>query len=558
MKMRGAKALIKSLEAQGVKHIFGILGGVVLPIFDEFYKCGIDVILTRHEQGAAHMADAYGRVTGKPGVCIATSGPGATNIVTGIATAYMDSSPMVALTGQVKSHLIGSDAFQEADIIGISRPITKHSYLLESPDEIAQTVKNAFYLAGSGRPGPVLIDIPMDIAIEQTDYRRYPSKADVRGYSIPKHTDPKNVQEAGRMISQSKRPVLYVGGGVNLANAASELTEFARRSKIPVTTTLNGLGAFPETDPLSLKMLGMHGTQYANHAVQECDLLLAVASRFDDRVTGDIKKFAPHAKIIHIDIDPSSIDKNVKVDLEILGNVKDVLRKLLKTSLRPKTAAWLKRIEELKAKYPLKYRNKDGRIAPQFVIDQIGQITNHDAIVATGVGQHQMWTAQWYGFEKARQLVTSGGLGTMGFGIPAAIGAQFAKPKETVFCIDGDGSSQMTIMELATAVYHNKPVKIAILDNNYLGMVRQWQELFYDKRYSSVELGQISPDFVRLAESMGALGMRIETPDEVRPALDRAINHPGPVLMHFCVEKEENVYPMVPAGQALHQMIDMA
>ncbi len=465
---------------------------------------------------------------------------------------------MVALTGQVKSHLIGSDAFQEADIIGITRPITKHGYLVKDAEEIPQTIKNAFHLAGTGRRGPVLVDIPVDAATQDMNFKPYPKQTDIRSYKIPHFGDTSDVKRAALAIAKSKRPVLYVGGGVNLAAASKELTEFARTFKIPVTTTLNGLGSFPESDPLSLKMLGMHGTSYANYAVNECDLLIAAGSRFDDRVTGDLTKFAPKAKIVHIDIDPSSIAKNVTVDYEIIGDVKLVLRQLLKIGKKPRTAAWLQHIQNLKKRYPLKYKNKNGRIAPQFVIDSLGKITNHNAIVTTGVGQHQMWTAQWYGFEKERQMVSSGGLGTMGFGIPAAIGAQFAKPKETVICIEGDGSSQMTIMELATAVYHKLPVKIVILDNNYLGMVRQWQELFFGRRYSSVHLGDISPDFVKMAEAMGALGMRIENPDEVHSSIERALDHPGPVLMHFCVEKEENVYPMVPAGRPIDEVIDLA
>jgi acetolactate synthase-1/2/3 large subunit len=402
------------------------------------------------------------------------------------------------------------------------------------------------------------MDVPVDIANQQTDFTNYPSSSDIRSYPVPRHGEMRNIEAAASLISRAKRPLLYVGGGVNLAGAAKELTEFARANRIPVTTTLNGLGAFPESDPLSLKMLGMHGTMYSNFAVQESDLLIAVAARFDDRVTGDISKFAPKAKVVHLDIDPSSIDKNVQVDVEIIGDVKFVLRQLLKKTRRPQTAKWLKHLENLKRRYPLKYAAQDGHIASQYVIEEIGKVTGHQATVATGVGQHQMWTAQWYGFEKQRQLITSGGLGTMGFGIPASIGAQFARPKETVFCIDGDGSAAMTIIELATAVYYDQPVKIAILDNNYLGMVRQWQELFYNRRYSSVELGPISPDFVKMAESMGALGMRVERPEEVRSTLERAMDHNGPVLMHFRVEKESNVYPMVPAGQALDQMIDMA
>jgi acetolactate synthase-1/2/3 large subunit len=557
MKMRGAKAVIDCLKREGTEVIFGYPGGSLLPIFDELYGSDIRFILVRHEQGAAHMADGYGRVTGRPGVCLATSGPGATNLVTGIATAYMDSSPLIALTGQVKSFLIGNDAFQEVDIIGITRPITKHNFLIKDTRLIPETIRSAFHIAGTGRPGPVLIDIPVDISTQVADFGPYPRSVAIRGYQPPLPPKAENLRAAAEAVSRSRRPLLYAGGGVNLGSAGRELAAFARRNRIPVTTTLNGLGSFPEDDPLSLKMLGMHGTMYANFAVQECDLLIAVGARFDDRVTGDISKFAPKAKIIHIDIDPSSISKNVIVDIDIIGDVKDVLQRLARMTRPPRTGAWLGHLENLKKRYPLRYKQNE-KIAPQAVIEEIGRVTDHAAVIATGVGQHQMWTAQWYGFRHPRQFVTSGGLGTMGFGLPASIGAQIGSPGKTVFCIDGDGSIQMTMMELVTAAYYKVPVKVAILDNNYLGMVRQWQELFYGKRYSGVYLGPMNPDFIRLAEGFGILGMRVERPEEVRPTLERALAHEGPVLMQFCVAPEENVYPMVPAGQPLDNMIELA
>ncbi len=557
MKMTGAQIVIESLKREGVEYAFGIPGGAILPVYDALYESGIKFILVRHEQGASHMADGYARATGKPGVCIVTSGPGATNLVTGIATAFMDSVPMVCITGQVKTFLIGNDAFQEADVIGITRPITKHSYLVKDVRDLARVIREAFYVASTGRPGPVVIDLPVDVTREETEFE-WPKEVYIRGYNPVLNGHPKQVHRAAEMINAAKRPVLYVGGGCVASGGAKELTELAHRTGIPVTTTLAGLGSFPETDPLSLKMLGMHGTMYANYAVQGSDLLIAVGARFDDRVTGDLAKFAPHAKIIHIDIDPSSISKNVKVDCPIVGDVKHTLAELVKHVKLLNLKAWHAQIDEWRTKHPLKYPKNTKGIKSQYVIDEIGRLTKHRAVLTTGVGQHQMWAAQWYGFERPRSMLTSGGLGTMGYGFPAAIGAQLGRPGETVVCIDGDGSFQMTMAELATAAYYKIPVKVAIMDNLYLGMVRQWQELFYKKRYSGSELGSSNPNFVKLAESFGVLGIRADKNQEVVPAIERALAHDGPAVMHFLVEAEENVYPMVPAGQALDQMIDMA
>ncbi|MBN1493882.1 MAG: biosynthetic-type acetolactate synthase large subunit [Candidatus Omnitrophica bacterium] len=553
MKMKGSKIFIEALKREKVDTVFGYPGGSVLPIFDEIYKSTLNFILVRHEQGAAHMADGYARVTGRAGVCLATSGPGATNLVTGIATAYMDSVPMVAFTGQVKTFLIGNDAFQEADLVGITRSITKHNFLVKDVNDLARIIKEAFYIAQTGRPGPVLVDIPVDVTLAEAEFK-YPEKCYIRSYNP--HTQPniKQIKIAAEAITNSKKPILYVGGGVIISNAAKELTTLAREAQIPVTTTLNGLGAFPEDDPLSLGMLGMHGTAYANHAIQDSDLLISVGARFDDRVTGKIDEFAPHAKIIHIDIDPSSISKNVKVDIPVVANAKDALVELKKYVKGPKTASWLKQIAEWKEKYPLKYKN-DNKVRPQYIIEMIGKLTKNKAIIATEVGQHQMWAAQWCGFTKPRTLVTSGGLGTMGYGLPAAIGAQVAAPDAIVFDIAGDGSIQMNIQELATAVFYKVPVKVAILDNGFLGMVRQWQELFYGKRYSETDLQAGNPDFIKLAEAYGAKGIRIARKEDVEPAIKEAIAHDGPVILHFIVEREENVYPMVPAGSAINRMI---
>ncbi len=553
MKINGAQILIECLKKENVEVMFGYPGGVVLPIFDTLYDAPIKFILTRHEQAAAHAADGYARATGKVGVCLATSGPGATNLVTGIATAYMDSIPMVAITGQVKSFLIGNDAFQEADITGITRPITKHNYLVEDIKDLARIVKEAFHIASTGRPGPVLIDLPVDIQQQELEFH-YPEKVEIRGYKPTYEGHPGQIKRAAKAISESKKPILYVGGGVILSNAAEEVTGLAITNEIPVTMTLLGLGAFDGTNELSLGMLGMHGTAYANHAIMDCDLIISVGARFDDRVTGKVEAFAPHAKIIHIDIDPASVSKTVDVDIPIVGDARSVLQELIKYVKKPDTAAWLKQIAEWKKTYPLKYKD-DGALRPQYVVEQICEATKGEAIICTEVGQNQMWTAQYYKFVKPRTMLSSGGLGTMGYGFPAAIGAALGRPGVPVFDIAGDGSIQMNIQELATAVANKLPVKVAILNNCYLGMVRQWQELFYKRRYSYTCLEGTQPDFVKLAESYGAVGMKITKKEEVRGAIEKALAINNTVFMDFRVEQEENVFPMVPAGEAINRMI---
>ncbi len=556
MELTGAQALIESLKNEGVKHIFGYPGGTVLPIYDELYKeKAIKHILTRHEQAAAHAADGYARVTGKVGVVLATSGPGATNLTTGIATAYMDSIPMVAITGQVATSLIGRDSFQEADVTGITQPITKHNYLVKTAEEIPTVIKEAFHIASTGRPGPVVIDIAKDAQIKKFKFK-YPDKVNLPGYKPTLKGHPRQIKAAAKMISIAKRPLIYAGGGVISSGAAKELTEFAEKLNIPVTTTMMGLGAFPETHKLALQMLGMHGTAYANYAVQECDLLIAIGARFDDRVTGHLPSFAPKAKHIHIDIDPAEIGKNVRVDVPIVGDVGQTLKDLIEqvTVEKEKHDAWLEQIKEWKNKYPLSYkRNKI--IKPQYVVEMIREVTEGKAIICTEVGQHQMWAAQYSKFTKPRMWVSSGGLGTMGYGFPAAIGAQIAKPEAIVFDIAGDGSIQMNIQELATAVNNRLPIKIAVLNNCFLGMVRQWQELLYDKRYSSTDLCN-NPDLVKIAQAYGAEAMRITKPEDVRKVLQDSLKiKDRPVLMDFMVNKEENVFPFVPPGQAINEML---
>ncbi|MCD6508485.1 biosynthetic-type acetolactate synthase large subunit [Candidatus Poribacteria bacterium] len=554
MKMRGAKILIESLKREGVEYLFGIPGGAVIHIFDDLYdEPNIKFIHTRHEQGAAHAADGYARATGKVGVAIATSGPGATNLVTGIATAYMDSIPIVAITGQVPTSLIGNDAFQEADIIGITRPICKHSYLVRSPEEVARTVKEAFYIAETGRPGPVVIDFPKDAQINEAEFE-YPDKVDLRGYKPKYEGHPRQIARAIEMIKNSKRPVILAGGGVIASEASQELRQFAIKAGIPVTTTLMGLGAFPETHPLSLKMLGMHGTRYANYAVSNCDLLICIGARFDDRVTGKLDKFAPEAKVIHVDIDPASISKTVDAHVPIVGDAKLILKEMIRRIEPLDIQPWIKQIEEWKRRYPLTYERSSDVIKPQFVIEQIYEATKGEAIIATGVGQHQMWAALFYQHTKPRHFLSSGGLGTMGYGFPAAIGAQVGCPDKMVFAITGDGSFQMNMQELSTVVTYNLPVKVAIINNSYLGMVRQWQELFFNRRYSGVYFKH-NPDFARVAEVFGATGIRVTKPEEVRPAIDKAIDTQGPVVIDFIVASEENVFPMVPAGAPLQEMI---
>ncbi|WP_243370699.1 biosynthetic-type acetolactate synthase large subunit [Geotalea sp. SG265] len=563
MKMNGARILLECLKLEGVDTVFGYPGGTVINLYDEIFSFkDIRHILPRHEQAGVHAADGYARATGKVGVAIATSGPGATNTITGIATAYMDSIPMVIITGQVPTGLIGNDAFQEADIIGITRPCTKHNFLVKDVNDLATIVKKAFYIARTGRPGPVLIDLPKDVQIATAEFK-YPDSVDIRGYKPTVGGHPKQVEKAVSLLLEAKKPVIYVGGGVILGNAADELTKLALLLNAPVTTTLMGLGSFPEENPLSLGLLGMHGTYYANMAVSNCDLLIAVGARFDDRVTGKIASFAPHAQIIHIDVDPTSIKKNVRVDLPIVGDVKDVLKQMLKvlSGQAEKAAAfhkgivpWLQEIEAWKAKHPMTYKGSASVIKPQLVIQKLRELSKPDAIVSTDVGQHQMWTAQFFKFSRPRTLLSSGGLGTMGFGLPAAMGAQAAFPKRQVIVVCGDGGFQMNMQELATLVQNRLPVKICILNNNFLGMVRQWQELFFDKRYSQTCM-ELPIDFIKLADAFGAKGFRATKPEEVEEVIKKGFAAPGPVIMEFKVAREEKVLPMVPAGASLTEMV---
>lgn len=558
--MSGAEILIESLKKEGVKHIFGYPGGVVLNIFDSLYdNKEVQLILTRHEQGAVHAADGYARASGKVGVALVTSGPGATNTITGIATASMDSIPLIVFSGQVPTMLIGNDAFQEADIVGISRPCTKYNYLIKDVKDLSRIVKEAFYLAREGRPGPVLIDLPKDVTVSKSEFT-WP-EIDIRSYKPTYEGNKWMITQAAQLIAKSKKAVIVAGGGVILSGGAKELRELAEYAEVPVTMTLMGLGSFPGTHALSLGMLGMHGTYYANKAVQGADLLIAIGMRFDDRVTGKIDAFAPEAKIIHIDIDPTSIRKNVRVDIPIVGDVKrvlTVLNKVLKEEVKEQWGevrkTWLRQINDWRQERPMTYTHSDEVIKPQFVIEKIYELSKGDAIITTEVGQNQMWTAQFYKFDKPRTLLTSGGLGTMGYGFPAAIGAQFAHPNKLVIDIAGDGSIQMNIQELATAVINKLPVKVAILNNHYLGMVRQWQELFFNERYSYSHL-DIVPDFVKVAEAYGAVGFKATKPSEVEPILKEAFKIKKTVFMDFIIDWKEKVYPMVPAGAAIDQMM---
>lgn len=556
MEITVAEALVRCLEQENVKLVFGYPGGAILPVYDALHNSTIKHVLVRHEQGAVHAADGYARVTGKVGVCMATSGPGATNLVTGIANAYMDSVPLVLITGQVPVSQIGTDAFQEVDITGITIPVTKHNFLIKDPEQLPQTVKKAFHIAATGRPGPVLIDLPKDVAQAKIKFA-YPKNVYLPGYKPTYKGHQAMVNQAAKIIMAAKRPVIYAGGGVRSANAAPELRQLAETIAAPVTHTLMGLGCFPGDHPLFLGMLGLHGTRYANQAVTECDCLIAVGARFDDRVVTNIEGFAPEAKVIHIDIDPAEIGKNVRVDVPIAGDVRMVLGELVPKieANAAERAEWLAKIDEWKREYPLSYNQGEDCIKPQYVIEQIYEATQGEAIITTEVGQHQMWAAQHYKYVRPRSLVTSGGLGTMGFGLPAAIGAQIGMPDRLVFDISGDGSFQMNSQELATAVSYNLPIKVAILNNGYLGMVRQWQKLFYGGRYSQTDLEGLSPDFVKLAEAYGVTGIRVTRPEEVRPAIEQAIATPGPVLIDFVVDREENVYPMVPPGGCLDNML---
>ena len=560
MKLTGAQIFFESLKAEGVEVIFGLPGGVLLDLYDEMPKHDIRHILVRHEQGAAHMADGYARATGRVGVCLVTSGPGATNTVTGIATAYMDSIPIVVFTGQVPTALIGNDAFQEADIVGITRPCTKHNYLVKDVHDLARIIREAFYLARSGRPGPILVDLPKDVINAKAEYK-YPKKISLKGYKPTTEAHMGQIKRAYTAISRAKKPVIYAGGGVINSNAAGELKQLGENLRCPVTTTLMGLGGFPAPHELWLGMLGMHGTFRANMAMGSTDLLIAIGARFDDRVTGKLDEFAPSAKIIHIDIDPTSISKNVKVDIPIVGDCKDAIKKLLQLvkespieDLEKARKPWLDQIQKWKETYPLAYEQKDDMIKPQYVVEKLYELSEGKAIIATEVGQNQMWAAQYYHFFEPRTLLTSGGLGTMGYGLPAAIGAQAAFPDRLVIDVAGDGSIQMCIQEMITAVENNLPVKVAILNNQYLGMVRQWQQLFYEKNYCSTCL-KIAPDFVKLAEAYGALGLRAHKPDEVEAIIREGFASPKPVIMDFVVNPEECVYPMVPAGAAMTEML---
>ncbi|MSM41347.1 MAG: biosynthetic-type acetolactate synthase large subunit [Geobacter sp.] len=563
MKMNGARILLECLKREGVDTVFGYPGGTVINIYDEIFSFKeIRHILPRHEQGGVHAADGYARASGRVGVAIATSGPGATNTVTGIATAYMDSVPLVVITGQVPTPLIGNDAFQEVDIIGITRPCTKHNFLVRDVKELATILKKAFYIARSGRPGPVLVDIPKDVQIAQTEFK-YPEHVDIRGYKPTIEGHPKQIERAMEMLLAAKKPVIYVGGGVISGNASEELTKLCTTLNVPVTTTLMGLGAYPEDSPNSLRMLGMHGTYYANMAMTYTDVLVAIGARFDDRVTGKLTTFAPHARIIHIDVDPTSIKKNVRVDLPIVGDVKDVLFKMIKEveahpekvkAFKEAIKPWQEEIDGWKAKHPLTYKHAATVIKPQYVIEKLRELSEPDAIMATDVGQHQMWTAQFFTFTKPRTLLSSGGLGTMGYGLPAAMGAQAAFPKRQVIVVCGDGGFQMNMQEIATMVQNRLPVKICILNNNFLGMVRQWQELFFDKRYSQTCM-ELPIDFIKLAEAFGAKGFQATRPDEVESVIKQGFAEKGPVIMEFKVAREEKVLPMVPAGASLNEMV---
>ncbi|HEY4715883.1 MAG TPA: biosynthetic-type acetolactate synthase large subunit [bacterium] len=559
--LTGAQILVESLLREGVDVIFGFPGGSVLNIYDVLYDAKIKHVLTRHEQGAVHAADGYARSTGKPGVVLVTSGPGATNTVTGIATAYMDSIPLVIITGQVPTTLVGNDAFQEADIVGITRPCTKHNFLVKNVKDLARTIKEAFYIASTGRPGPVLIDIPKDITQVKSRFL-YPAAANIRSYKPNYQGHPGQIKKAVDAIFESSRPMIFSGGGINLASADADLKRLAEKLRIPVTSSLMGLGGFPGENELFLGMLGMHGTYAANMAIQHSDLIIGVGVRFDDRVTGKVSDFAPEARIIQIDIDPTSIGKSVEVDIPIVGDAKNILKEIVAQveadkrtkEFRKRVGPWLAQIREWTAKHPLTYGRNSKKIKPQFVVETIYKLTNGKAIISTDVGQHQMWAAQFYKFHKPRKFLTSGGLGTMGYGFPAAIGAQVAFPDELVISISGDGSIQMNIQEVATAVQYNLPVKVVIIDNKFLGMVRQWQEKFYNKRYSYSCL-EVMPDFVKLAEAYGAVGIRIDKPEETERKLKDAFSNGKPTLIDVVVEREEGVYPMVPAGAGLKEMI---
>ena len=576
--MRGAEIVVDALEREGVEVVFGYPGGAIIEVFDLITQSDkFEFVLVRHEQGALHMAEGYARATGKVGCALVTSGPGATNTVTGLADAQMDSIPLVCISGQVPTSLIGNDAFQEADVVGITRSVTKHNYLVQTIEELPQLMRNCFHIAATGRPGPVLIDIPKDIQKGTLEDYVYPTEPDLPGYK-PQVMPPKeNFKAAWELIKNAKRPLLYVGGGVINADASDELFLFATKTNTPVTTTLMALGAFPETHPLSLLMLGMHGTVYANKAVQRCDVLIAAGSRLDDRVTGKLEEFAPHAKIVHMDIDPSSISKNIKVDVDLVGDMKYILKELNKLAKRCDTKEWLEELAEIKRKHPLRYNKQkvNDLIKPQELVEVIDELTDDNAIIATEVGQHQMWAAQYYTFTRPRTWLTSGGLGTMGYGFPASIGAQWPDRNRQVICIAGDGSVVMNIQELATAVYHNLPVKVIIMNNGWLGMVRQWQDMFYGKNYAATLLtrpepgkqptdttpgdwmnSDYIPNFAKLADAYGCWGKRVTKSSELKAAVKECLQQKGCSILDVWVEREENVFPMVPAGASLDQIVD--
>jgi acetolactate synthase-1/2/3 large subunit len=562
VELTGADIVIQSLKSEGVEYVFGYPGGAVLHIYDAFFKQDdVKHILVRHEQGATHAADGYARSTGKPGVVLVTSGPGATNAVTGVATAYMDSIPMIVITGQVPKSLIGNDAFQEVDSVGITRPIVKHNFLIKDVKDIASTFKKAFYVATTGRPGPVVIDIPKDITAEKHEFS-YPAEIKMRSYNPTVKGHIGQIKRAAELILSAERPMIYTGGGVILGNASEQLTTFTRKLGYPITNTLMGLGAYPADDKQFVGMLGMHGTYEANMGMHQCDVLIAIGARFDDRVTGNLEKFCPDARIIHIDVDPASISKNVKVDIPIVGEVSQVLDDfnrvlgdMSKNDGSPALDKWWAQIDEWRSQDCLKYDRDSELIKPQYVIEQLHEVTKGDAFVTSDVGQHQMWAAQYYGFNKPRRWINSGGLGTMGFGLPAALGVQLAHPDAQVACITGEASFQMCLQELSTAKQYRLPVKVLCLNNQYMGMVRQWQEFFYEKRYA-MSYVEALPDFCALAESYGHVGIQIEKPSDVRGAIEEAFaRKDDAVFLNFMTDKSENVYPMIPAGAGLNEMI---
>jgi len=561
VKLTGAEVVVASLKDEGVKHLFGYPGGAALHIYDALYnQDAVQHVLVRHEQGATHAADGYARASGKPGVVLVTSGPGVTNAVTGIATAYMDSIPMVVLTAQVPTGLIGDDAFQEVDTVGITRPCVKHNFLVKRVEELALTIKKAFFIANSGRPGPVVVDIPKDVTAQTTEYR-YPDTVDIRSYAPVHKGHPKQIDRAVDLLLNASRPCIYSGGGIIQGGAEKELTALVRALGFPCTNTLMGLGGYPSNDPLFLGMLGMHGTYEANMAMYECDVMLAVGARFDDRVTGDLKKFSPNSKIIHVDVDPSSIGKNVNVEVPIVGDAQLVLADMLDRVRSTKSddepvaiPQWLEKIEHWRSHKSLEYDRQSELIKPQFVIETLYKVTNGGAYVTSDVGQHQMWAAQYYGFDSSRRWINSGGLGTMGFGLPAAVGVQLAHPDSAVACVTGEASIMMCIQELSTCKQYDLPIKIINLNNRYMGMVRQWQEFFYDRRYSHSYMDAL-PDFVKLSESFGHVGVRIEKPGDVEPALREAFKQKDKLIfLDFITDQSENVYPMIAAGAGHNEM----